>query len=242
MCGRAAAAGRLMRPRQAAVDAFYAVEAALRRAGDRYGVEWLVYNPLTLVYYQRQAARNAPGVMRVLERLFPQAHSYVDVGAGTGAFAAEAQRRGRRVQACEYLRAARWMARRQGVDCRSLDLDADPPARLDGPFDLAYCFEVAEHVPAPLGDRLVVALADLAPLVVFTAAPPGQMESGGGGHVNEQPKEYWIERFARHAMDYDAELSDRVARAFDEEQVPAFWLSQNVMVFRRPRAAPAGSR
>ncbi|MCJ7543664.1 MAG: class I SAM-dependent methyltransferase, partial [Phycisphaerae bacterium] len=62
-----------------------------------------------------------------------------------------------------------------------------------GQFDLAACVEVAEHLRAEFADGLVGLLTDLSDTVFFTAAP------GGGpqiGHINPQPKDYWIARFA----------------------------------------------
>ena len=50
-------------------------------------------------------------------------------------------------------------------------------------YDLAMCLEVAEHLPASAGARLVHTLTQAAPLVLFSAAVPGQ---GGSHHINEQ--------------------------------------------------------
>lgn len=66
---------------------------------------------------------------------------------------------------------------------------------LDRTFDLASSLEVAEHLPARSADRFVASLAELAPIVIFSAAIPHQ---GGRGHVNEQWPSYWAERFLEH--------------------------------------------
>jgi hypothetical protein len=71
--------------------------------------------------------------------------------------------------------------------------------------------------------HLVVALAET---IVFTAAPPGQ---GGTGHLNEQPAEYWISRFARRGMRRDHELEARVRDGFTGAR--SRWLAANVLVF-----------
>lgn len=199
------------------------------RFGERHGTNWLTYNPLQMGAYHRLAVCDAPPVMDALEEVFPGARHLADVGSGSGAFAAEAQRRGRSVEACEFAFGGRLYARRQGVRCCRFDLRSEPPARLGSGFDLVYCFEVAEHLPPDLGDHLVRFLAQLAPVTVFTAAPPGQ---GGLGHVNEQPREYWIERFELEQACYVDEMTARVRSAFRERGVRARWLVDNVMVFR----------
>jgi SAM-dependent methyltransferase len=200
----------------------------LSMLGEKLNIHWLIYNPIHFMHFHEHAVENAPGVIRAFALVFPDAQRYIDVGAGTGAYAAEAQRAGRKVVACEHSAKGRKVAARQGVDSRPFDLMNDPPAQLEGSFDLAYCFEVAEHLPPDLGERLVRYLASLAPLVVFTAAQPGQ---GGTGHINEQPKSYWIERFEKAAMRHNPDLSQRMASAFKSNDVKAPWLIENVSVF-----------
>jgi SAM-dependent methyltransferase len=197
--------------------------------GQRLGLSWMTYNPVIFQHFHEHAVRNAPAVAGALTETFPEARRFADVGSGSGAFAAELLRHGVSVQACEHGRAGRRMAERQGVDVRPFDLMSDPPAKLDAPFDVAYCFEVAEHVPPDLGDRLVAFTASLAPIAVFSAARPGQ---GGIGHIHEQPQEYWVERFARVGKTHDAETSARLAERFAAGGVTGDWFSENVMVYR----------
>jgi SAM-dependent methyltransferase len=206
--------------------------------GARFGIQWLVYNPLVFRYYHRMATMNAPGVMEAFAEVFSDARSFVDVGAGSGGYAAEGVRRGWHVVACEHARAGRAMARRQGVEAYSFDLGRDPPSDVAGPFDVAYSFEAAEHVPAALGDALVRYLARLAPTVVFTAARPGQ---GGIGHVNEQPREYWIERFAAEGLSYDEEATTDMHAAFLARGVGA-WLADNLSIFGHAGGVPGDRR
>jgi SAM-dependent methyltransferase len=202
----------------------------LTSLGHRWDVNWLIYNPVQFRYYHQLAIRNAPGVIDTLIQVFPTALRYADIGAGSGAYAAEARRRGREVLAFEHSPIGRLFARMQGVDSRRIDFGSrqHPSSFASLRFDLAYCLEVAEHLPATMGDELVRVTALMAPVVVFTAAAPGQ---GGTGHVNEQPKEYWIERFRRHRMRFDNELTRRVSQGFDSGIDDARWLVTNVLVF-----------
>jgi hypothetical protein len=210
--------------------ALWRVTTFTSRLGERHGIDWLTYNPLQLLAYHRLAAPQAPAVIRAFARVFPTARTYIDVGAGSGAYAAEAKRQGIDVIACEHARSGRLLARVKGVDSRPVDLTRDPPVRLSGMVDLAYSIEVAEHLPAALGDRLVHALVQLAPTIIFTAAQPGQ---GGLGHVNEQFPDYWIERFERLGSRYDEARTQKLLEAFAAEGVTASWLLRNAMVFRR---------
>ena len=73
-------------------------------------------------------------------------------------------------------------------------LPADLTASLDlgRRFDLVQSLEVAEHLPRTCADSFVGTLTNHADAVLFSGAVPGQ---GGEHHVNEQPLEFWRERF-----------------------------------------------
>jgi hypothetical protein len=78
---------------------------------------------------------------------------------------------------------------------RFLSIDLRRGFHLDRTFALAICAEVAEHLPAEAADGLVSGLTRAAPVLMFSAAIPGQ---GGTGHINEQWPGYWLNRFAIH--------------------------------------------
>lgn len=198
----------------------------LSRRGERSGQDWLTYNPFIMLWFHLVALEDAERVVGSLAAEFPDARSWGDVGAGSGAYAAAVRRRGDDVVACERSVIGRALARMQGVRSRPFDLRASLLPDLS--VDLAYCFEVAEHLPPQLGDRLVRMLAGAAPRVVFTAAAPGQ---GGTGHLNEQPKDYWIERFQACGKRFDPAAADRLAARWRAAGVTSWWLPQNVMVF-----------
>lgn len=60
-------------------------------------------------------------------------------------------------------------------------------------FDLAISIETGEHIRQEFHSTLVETISKCAPVVFWSAAPPGQ---GGEGHVGERPKSEWIELFA----------------------------------------------
>ncbi len=87
----------------------------------------------------------------------------------------------------------------------------------------------AEHVAAGSADRLVDLVTAIAPRVAFTAAPPGQ---GGVGHVNEQPPEYWIERFAARGQVWLAADTAALREEWRARGVVS-WLVTNLLIFER---------
>jgi hypothetical protein len=93
---------------------------------------------------------------------------------------------------------------------------------------LAYCFEVAEHIPPDLGLCLVEFLTDLDAPVIFSASQPGQ---GGLDHINEQPPEYWIAQFARFGYSHSASKTDELRTRLGEHGATERWLLQNTLVF-----------
>lgn len=108
--------------------------------------------------------------------------------------------------------------------------DLEQPLALDeAPFDLCCCIEVAEHLTPARADGFVADLCALAPVVVFSAAIPGQ---GGKGHINEQWQSWWAQKFLDRGWRIYDPLRPILRR--DPEMMP--WLGQNVLVFAHPDA------
>lgn len=197
------------------------------RFGERLGIHSLLYNPLIMLEFHEHAKRDAPRFFNAVERIFPEQRRLLDVGSGSGAFVTEGRQRGLQVYGLECSDFGRWLSRRQGVAVGRFDLNNSPPATGFPTTELAYCLEVAEHLTPPMGDALVRFLATLGVVVIFTAAHPGQ---GGIGHINEQPSEYWVQRFEQNRMVLDEHLT-RTLRSTLAENETAFWLSDTALVF-----------
>jgi hypothetical protein len=105
--------------------------------------------------------------------------------------------------------------------------DLREPYDSQGSYDIALCFEVAEHLPEEYADILVDTLTEASDIVVMTAATPGQ---GGTHHVNEQPPEYWHRKFESRGFEYNSEavqtLNDRI------EVDESTWILENLMIFQ----------
>jgi hypothetical protein len=74
----------------------------------------------------------------------------------------------------------------------------------------------------------VVFLSNLAPVVVFSAAQPGQ---GGLGHVNEQPTDYWIDLFEKEGQIYRPDLTAQLRARLHRLTMSVPWLPANLTVF-----------
>jgi hypothetical protein len=115
---------------------------------------------------------------------------------------------------------------------RSVDLRR--PIELERRFDLALCLEVGEHLPSRSGPLLVESLAKAAPVVVFSAALPGQ---GGTDHINEQWPAYWQQLFERQGMrKYDV-LRPLI---WNRPEIEA-WYRQNLYIFTKEAFASLDS-
>lgn len=165
-----------------------------------------------------------PGIVASAETVVPivadlvKPTSVVDVGCGEGWWAAEFAKRG-----CDVLGLDGAYARVDltGIPFKAVDLFGPIPDL--GSFDLAVSLEVAEHLPASRADGFVADLCALAPVVLFSAAIPGQ---GGAHHVNEQPITYWAERFKANGYAVSGALRWMI---WDNDQVEC-WYRQNLLL------------
>ncbi|MCM0592781.1 MAG: methyltransferase domain-containing protein [Gloeotrichia echinulata IR180] len=89
-------------------------------------------------------------------------------------------------------------------------------------FDLAVSLEVAEHLEPEMSTTLVNWLTKVAPVVVFSAAVPGQ---GGHGHINLRPRDYWHSLFTQHNFT----VADRIRERLRPHPSVADWYRYNVL-------------
>ncbi|MFH0908135.1 MAG: class I SAM-dependent methyltransferase [bacterium] len=168
----------------------------------------------------RSAGVVVPHVMRLV-----RPESVVDVGCGGGlwlkAFLGCGVKRGLGVDG-DYVQ--RDTLAIPPACFRAMDLRN--PSKLDQAFDLAVSLEVAEHLPESSADALVRFLTDLAPVVLFSAAAPGQV---GVNHINAQWIDYWIAKFA--AFGYDA--FDPIRPLVWHDERVAFYYRQNMLMYVR---------
>jgi SAM-dependent methyltransferase len=184
-------------------------------------------------FHRHLDATAEPSARRVFPLLLPllRPQSSVDVGCGDGGWLAVARENGvSDVLGIE----GPWIDEKR----LKIPLSQFRRARLDEPlaiarrFDLALSLEVAEHLPPRRAAGLIAELARLAPVVLFSAAVPGQ---GGVDHKNEQWPSYWAGLFAREG--YRAIDGFRF-RLWDDPEI-AFWYRQNLLLFASKKALAA---
>lgn len=168
--------------------------------------------------------RSARAVIPLILQTFP-ARSVVDLGCGVGTWLSVVRESGiEDVVGMDGDYVDQAMLQIPQAQFIATDLREALP--LHRSFDLALCLEVAEHLPSDFAATLVKNLTLLAPVVVFSAAIPGQ---GGTDHVNEQWQDYWRELFAaRGYVAYDAIR----AKIWKNDEVD-FWYRQNLVCYAR---------
>jgi SAM-dependent methyltransferase len=195
------------------------------------------HSPYDDVFWNGAEVGDWDGFARTILGHFP-VRSVLDVGCGGGRLlqALRTADPTLRLKGLDASAPALERARRRELDVQPLDLvglaagDVASAARALGGFDLVVCLEVAEHLPSWHAPKLLDLLTRF-PTVVFSAAHPLQ---GGVLHVNEQPAEYWIRRFARRGYSLSGRDGDFRAGVAALDLPP--WYAANVHAFSRSGA------
>lgn len=172
--------------------------------------------------YVDGALRSAQVVLPSVLRLIP-AKSVVDFGCGLGSWLKACLENGvETIQGLDgdHVNHAKLLIGREQFQT----VDLEHRIRLDQRFDLALCLEVAEHLPTRSAPVLVESLSAAAPVVLFSAAIPGQ---GGRSHVNEQWPPYWERLFAEQGM----RKYDVIRPLIWRDQNVEWWYRQNIYIF-----------
>ncbi len=160
----------------------------------------------------------------VLSMIDPPPKSVVDVGCGLGAWLSVFQRNGIKQTLGidgDHVTRERLMIATEDFLATNLSQPFDPGRT----FDLAISLEVGEHITHSNVRNFVHSIANLAPIVLFSAAVPCQ---GGVNHVNEQWPEYWQSLFAEVGF----VMSDpiRKQKAVWGEPRVCYWYRQNMFL------------
>ena len=174
--------------------------------------------------YERSEVAATVIVPLLMERFHPR--SIIDFGCGPGYWLAEFRKQGAPTIVGLELPGIESLP---GIEIHSQDISSPTMAtelQAKGAirFDLALCLEVVEHLNEEAGFRLVDALTNVAPVIVFSAAIPGQ---GGDGHINERWQSYWVCQFEQRGF----KAFDLIRPLVWYDQSVAFWYRQNILIF-----------
>jgi len=146
--------------------------------------------------------------------------SILDVGCGTGLSMDYFRKNGVDVIGIEGSKLAISKSKRPDL---IIEADLHNTIDVEKKFDVVWCFEVAEHIHPTHADVLVETIARHGDHIVLSAAQPGQ---GGCGHLNEQPPEYWIDKFRQKEFKLNVEATQKF-QALEDQFAP------NILVFQR---------
>ena len=176
---------------------------------------------------------SARKIAEVIHREFSP-RRIVDVGCGCGVYADAFRSLGAGVVAIDGVVPPAEHAFPGPVEIRDLRV---PFANEWGAFDVVLCLEVAEHIAEEHADAFLANLAGLGDLVLFSHAPERQ---GGLGHVNEQPKRYWIAKFDAIGFAYDRKRTGVLMETWKRDKPGYMWMAEHICVFRR-RVTPSST-
>jgi hypothetical protein len=172
--------------------------------------------------FVQRSLRSARAVVPIVVELV-RPRSVIDVGCGQAPWLAAFRENG--VEVVRGLDGSYVDRSRLLIDASCFEaVDLGRPFTIEGRYDLAVCLEVVEHLRDRAGKAVVKNLVSAAPVVLFSAAIPGQ---GGEGHVNEQWPSYWEAEF--HGQGY-RRLDAIRPRVWNDVRVDS-WYRQNLFLF-----------
>ena len=132
---------------------------------------------------------------RLLREVAPPGGRLLDYGCGIGADGLRMLEHGYRVEFADFdnpsVAFLRWRLEQRGCDARVHDVEGDIP----GGFDVAYCFDVLEHIDEPI--EVLERLESLADIVVVNFLEPAAHDPADSHLHRPLPIDDLLDRCAR---------------------------------------------
>ncbi len=161
-------------------------------------------------------------ILSILKNILPL-RSIVDFGCGTGTWLLAAENLGfKELEGYEgnWLNKSMYKCNKATLTTHNLEDKINTIKR----YDIALSLEVAEHLSAKRAHSFVEELCNIANIVLFSAAIPGQ---GGTHHINEQWQSYWVKKFNENNFS----AYDVVRPKIWNDPKISFWYKQNILLF-----------
>jgi len=185
-------------------------------------------NHYDAAFYKWQSTGSYCSAQIVIELIasFIKPQSVIDLGCGIGTWLKAFQEAGvSKIQGID----GSWIKQNDILISRNVFSSGDltRPVSLPGAtYDMSMSVEVAEHLPEEASEDFVASLCNLSPVVLFSAATPGQ---GGKNHINEQWQSYWARKFMSHGyVPYDVIRPEILGNPEVE-----WWYQQNIILYVR---------
>jgi glycosyltransferase involved in cell wall biosynthesis len=98
--------------------------------------------------------------------------------------------------------------------------------------EVVLCLEVAEHISENMAEEIAACVASSVEpggTLIWSAAQP---EQGGTGHINCQPKSYWLNLLTNCGLKHDETMEAQLL-SYIKEGYHMGWFANNMMIFRR---------
>lgn len=99
-------------------------------------------------------------------------------------------------------------------------------------YDCVISLETGEHIETTKSYQFIKNIAHSVKAegsIIFSAAAPNQK---GTGHINCQPKEFWVDIFKEFNIKYNSSLTIEILKGWEKIGIPSY-LSTNLMIFNK---------
>lgn len=98
-------------------------------------------------------------------------------------------------------------------------------------YECVISLETGEHLETSGSDNFVLNIinsTDKLGTILFSAAQPGQK---GTGHINCQPKQFWIDKFKKYNFKVDHDLTNKISTEWSKLKAPKY-ICDNLIVLK----------